>query len=195
MSPTSCKRWNASFVRDLMSPSRWVPSLGCRRLWSAAHSRSSFPICACLAWTASSFSPERVGGQTAVRGIQLLDAEIHGDFYGPGRDRRFELLRPQLFAPGHAAAAENDVLSRIVRQQALRPAFHCLQTLLSTRLYTCVYNARQYSVVKDLDCLSNQFKRASTRLNSLLILTASLGWRGGPRWNRTIDLTLIRGAL
>ena len=44
-----------------------------------------------------------------------------------------------------------------------------MQTLLSTRLYTCVYNARQYSVVKDLDCLSNQFQRASTRLNSLLI--------------------------
>jgi hypothetical protein len=41
----------------------------------------------------------------------------------------------------------------------LPPAFRCLQTLLSTRLYTCVYNARQYSVVKDLDCLSNQFKR------------------------------------
>jgi len=29
----------------------------------------------------------------------------------------------------------------------------------STRFYTCVCNARQYSVVKDLDCLSNQFQR------------------------------------
>src|SRR5471030_1065098 len=39
----------------------------------------------------------------------------------------------------------------------------------STRLYTCVYNARQYSVVKDLDCHSNQFKRRTLRFNSLLI--------------------------
>src|ERR1019366_10378137 len=43
----------------------------------------------------------------------------------------------------------------------------------STRLYTCVYNARQYSVVKDLDCLGNQFKRVSTRFNSLPNLAAS----------------------
>jgi hypothetical protein len=49
---------------------------------------------------------ERFGSQPAVRAIQLLDAEIHGDFYGLGRDRRFEL-----FAVGHAAAAENDLLS------------------------------------------------------------------------------------
>src|SRR5450755_4230056 len=53
----------------------------------------------------------------------------------------------------------------------LSPGFRCLQTLLSTRLYTCVYNARQYSVVKDLDCLSNQFKRDSSHSNSLLIFT------------------------
>src|ERR1700690_1449907 len=78
---------------------------------------------------------------------------------------------------------------------SLALTFRRLQPLLSSRLYTCVYNARQYSVVKDRDCLSNQFKRVSARLNSLLISTASLGWRGGPRWNRTIDLTLIRGAL
>ena len=84
----------------------------------------------------------------------------------------------------------------VLTRSPFRRAFRCLQTLLSTRLYTCVYNARQYSVVKDLDCLSNQFQRSlSFRSNSLLIPYFSFGWRGGPRWNRTIDLTLIRGAL
>jgi hypothetical protein len=44
----------------------------------------------------------------------------------------------------------------------------------------------KYSIVKDLDCLSN-------RLNLPVQPTADFS--GGPRWNRTTDLTLIRGAL
>ena len=80
-------------------------------------------------------------------------------------------------------------------QPGLHPDFSRVERYSLRALYTCVYNARQYSVVKDLDCLSNQFKRSSLRLNSLLIFTTSLRLDGGPRWNRTIDLTLIRGAL
>jgi len=32
----------------------------------------------------------------------------------------------------------------------------------SSRFYACVCNARQYSVVKDLDCVSNQLSARST---------------------------------
>ena len=55
----------------------------------------------------------------------------------------------------------------------------CRRYFLLRALYTCVYNARQYSVVKDLDCLSNQFTRDSARMNSLLILTAHTPLREG----------------
>ena len=58
----------------------------------------------------------------------------------------------------------------LTRQERFRQPFRCFSRRYFLRaLYTCVYNARQYSVVKDLDCLSNQFERVSTRLNSLLI--------------------------
>ena len=48
----------------------------------------------------------------------------------------------------------------------------------NTRLFTCVYNARQYSVVKDLHCLSNQFQRDfhSPELTADLYFSLSVGW-------------------
>ena len=41
-------------------------------------------------------------------------------------------------------------------QPGLHPDFGRVERYSLRALYTCVYNARQYSVVKDLDCLSNQ---------------------------------------
>ena len=67
----------------------------------------------------------------------------------------------------------------MTRLASAQPSAACRRYFLRA-LYTCVYNARQYSVVKDLDCLSNQFQRLfSGRFNSLLIST-SLGWMVGP---------------
>jgi hypothetical protein len=48
----------------------------------------------------------------------------------------------------------------LTRRPSAGPWLPCRRYSLRA-LYTCVYNARQYSVVKDLDCLSNQFKRDS----------------------------------
>ena len=41
-------------------------------------------------------------------------------------------------------------------QPGLHPDFSRVERYSLRALYTCVYNARQYSVVKDLDCLGNQ---------------------------------------
>ena len=67
------------------------------------------------------------------------------------------------------------------------PASGCTvdATFFALTFKTCVLYARQYSVVKDLDCVSNQLNQG--RLNKLL--------DGGPGWTRTTDLILIRDAL